>query len=557
MAYCFKPDSSFNAFRKYETGNVTKTTYRTPTPLPTIPYPANISAILRANAIVNVETLYDVDVNWTEEGTFIISLALVGVALFSLQKFIGQYARNLVDRQGHMQKLAMLNTDLRNQLRQMKNDVDLDLDAPIFKVIQVVRNIQEKNDLDADMAESLDYAIQILSSNQLFAPDLNVTKGTVDVEVSKWLNAMLTNAGAETVQTQTGLSKEMVVVGDTPPKPAAPLSDQRVLDALKTVDTWDFDVFQVSQLTDGKPLLPTAMAIFEKYGVRQHFQIPEATLRKFLTTIETGYRSNPYHNSAHAADVMQTMSFFLHVVGVSAVVTPEDCFAGLVAAIIHDFDHPGVNNAFLINTSAPLALRYNDQGVLENFHCARAFEIMLGDPSLNILATLTPEKFKQVRSGVLCMVLATDMAGHFEYIAKFKNKMTGAGWDFTNPQTGAKDKQLVLDVAMKCSDISNPTKSNHLCKKWTERIMEEFFLQGDEERKRGIPVSMFMDRATTQIPKCQIGFIDFIVSPLYEVWDSFIDARNEDEVEFVALENLKSNKEYWKRRILYESHDLK
>ncbi len=39
---------------------------------------------------------------------------------------------------------------------------------------------------------------------------------------------------------------------------------------------------------------------------------------------------------------------------------PIDQAAILLAAIIHDVDHPGRTNAFLINTSDPLALMYND-----------------------------------------------------------------------------------------------------------------------------------------------------------------------------------------------------
>jgi hypothetical protein len=52
-----------------------------------------------------------------------------------------------------------------------------------------------------------------------------------------------------------------------------------------------------------------------------------------------------------------------------------------------------------------------------------------------------------------------------------------------------------------------------------------------------------MDRKTTVISKCQLGFIDFIVLPLYEVWDKYLVHGGS----FPALKYLKQNKEYWKR----------
>jgi hypothetical protein len=52
---------------------------------------------------------------------------------------------------------------------------------------------------------------------------------------------------------------------------------------------------------------------------------------------------------------------------------------------------------------------------------------MISDPACNILGTLPKETFKKIRECILSMVLATDMAGHFEYIAKFKNKLSGNG----------------------------------------------------------------------------------------------------------------------------------
>ena len=50
-----------------------------------------------------------------------------------------------------------------------------------------------------------------------------------------------------------------------------------------------------------------------------------------------------------------------------------------LAAIVHDYEHRGVNNDFLIKTSDPLALLYNDVSPMENHHVASAFLLMSED----------------------------------------------------------------------------------------------------------------------------------------------------------------------------------
>ena len=47
-----------------------------------------------------------------------------------------------------------------------------------------------------------------------------------------------------------------------------------------------------------------------------------------------------------------------------------------LAAIIHDYDHRGVNNDFLVKTSDPLALLYNDFSPMESHHVAAAMTLM-------------------------------------------------------------------------------------------------------------------------------------------------------------------------------------
>ena len=55
----------------------------------------------------------------------------------------------------------------------------------------------------------------------------------------------------------------------------------------------------------------------------------------------------------------------------------------LTADCLHDFEHPGVNNIFLIKIQDPIAIRHNDISVLENHHIAASFELMLGNPKNN------------------------------------------------------------------------------------------------------------------------------------------------------------------------------
>lgn len=54
-----------------------------------------------------------------------------------------------------------------------------------------------------------------------------------------------------------------------------------------------------------------------------------------------------------------------------------------MAAIMHDYRHPGVNNGYLVRDLDPLAVTYNDVSVLENFHAAEGFKMML-DPRFDI-----------------------------------------------------------------------------------------------------------------------------------------------------------------------------
>lgn len=55
---------------------------------------------------------------------------------------------------------------------------------------------------------------------------------------------------------------------------------------------------------------------------------------------------------------------------------PLTHLAAYLAAIVHDYEHVGRTNDYLINSGDALALRYNDRAPLENHHLAAAFAVL-------------------------------------------------------------------------------------------------------------------------------------------------------------------------------------
>ena len=93
--------------------------------------------------------------------------------------------------------------------------------------------------------------------------------------------------------------------------------------------------------------------------------------------------------------------------------------AVLLAAIVHDVDHPGRNNKFLINSSHDLAIMYNDESVLENHHLAVAFKLMQ-EKFCDFLCNLEKSQMKVLRKIMIDTVLATDMDKHFQHLGELK-----------------------------------------------------------------------------------------------------------------------------------------
>ncbi|KAK5985770.1 PDEase domain-containing protein, partial [Trichostrongylus colubriformis] len=194
-----------------------------------------------------------------------------------------------------------------------------------------------------------------------------------------------------------------------------------VKNALENDSEWTFDILQLEKVTENHALTQLGIKIFERWKVADSLSCNEDILHRWLFTVEAHYHAgNAYHNATHAADVLQATSYFLDSPTVAGHITENHAIAALLAATVHDLDHPGRGNAFLINTRQSLAVLYNDHSVLENHHVALAFQLTLQQSNnVNIFGNLSREEFTAIRHAMVEMVLATDISRHFEYLVKF------------------------------------------------------------------------------------------------------------------------------------------
>ncbi|GIY33865.1 cAMP-specific 3',5'-cyclic phosphodiesterase 4D [Caerostris extrusa] len=308
---------------------------------------------------------------------------------------------------------------------------------------------------------------------------------------------------------------------------------------------WGLDVFKLDTFSNLRPLTAIAYQIFRERDLLKTFKIPSKTLLNYMMTLEDHYLKVPYHNRMHACDVTQSVHVLLSSPALESVFTDLEILATLFAAAVHDVDHPGVTNQYLVNSSSELALMYNDLSILENHSLAVGFKL-LQDESCDIFHNLSKKQRQSLRKMAIDLVLATDMSKHMSLLADMKTmvetmKVAGSGVLLLDNYT---ERIQVLQNMIHCADLSNPTKPLEIYRRWVGLIMEEFFEQGDREREEGLDISPMCDRHNATVEKSQVGFIDYIVHPLWETWADLVHPDAQD-----ILDTLEENRDYYQNLI--------
>ncbi|KAG8456511.1 hypothetical protein GDO86_002334 [Hymenochirus boettgeri] len=426
------------------------------------------------------------------------------------------------------------------------------IEAPITKVINIINAAQENS--PGTVAEALDRVLEILRTTELYSPQLG--NKDEDPHTSDLVGGLMSDGLRRLSGNEYVFSKNMqhshshlsvpITINDVPPRIAQLLDDE---------DSWDFNIFELEAVTNKRPLVYLGLKIFACFGVCDFLNCSEATLRSWLQIIEANYHaSNAYHNSTHASDVLHATAFFLQQENVKGSLDQLDKVAALIAATVHDVDHPGRTNSFLCNAGSELAVLYNDTAVLESHHSALAFQLTVKDNKCNIFKNMDRGQYRALRQSIIDMVLATEMTRHFEHVNKFVNSINkpiaaedsnsnseGSDCEFpTSIRNTPENRILIKRMMIKCADVANPCRPLNMCIEWAGRISEEYFAQTDEEKRQGLPVVMpVFDRNTCSIPKSQISFIDYFITDMFDAWDAFAHLPK-------LIQHLTENYKYWK-----------
>ena len=375
--------------------------------------------------------------------------------------------------------------------------------------------------------DSLKKVLKILSKNQnIYSPNLKEITKNLDIEDKIFIEQ-------NTLPSKLKVSKSSPITA----QPAELIYGVSELGGiLKQIGKeWNFNTLFVASLTCNFPLITCGEYIFMYYNFYNLYSIQSSQCQVFFRKIESKYNLNPYHNSCHAADVMN--SFLYLIKSIITQIPSIELFSCILACLGHDIGHPGTNNRFMVQTKHELALHYNDISVLENMHARDLFSTM-NDAACNIIQGV--EDFWLVRKIIIELILSTDMAKHFDFLAGGKNKKL-----IQDKLLNFNERLEIYKLSIKSADISHTGKSLDIHKKWCKLLIEEFFSQGDKEKELGLPVSMYCDRKTTDVHKSQSGFLANIALPLFMRLQQDMQS---EEIETNCIQQLRKNILYWQKR---------
>jgi hypothetical protein len=278
------------------------------------------------------------------------------------------------------------------------------------------------------------------------------------------------------------------------------INNQKKLDKINII-SYNFNAYEIK---NKNILCVFAYLLFDKLFDFKNININKDKLYEFIKLVSKYYYNVHFHNFNHVIFVLQYT--YLLIIETKLINTIDDyeLFALMISALVHDIDHPGYNNTFMINTKNNIAKKYNYISVLENHHITVAFNIL---DKINLLNNLSSTKYNKIKAIIYSCIISTDMTNNDILINKFNNKLN-EGFDLNN------NKMLLYSMIIHIADLSNQLRPPHISFEGSSRIHSEYLNQVVKETELGIPISKFMILHNMQtINQNELRFCINIVKP--------------------------------------------
>ena len=337
-------------------------------------------------------------------------------------------------------------------------------------------------------------------------------------------------------------------------------------------------------------------------------QVNKQVLYNYIQLISIHYyNTNQFHNFYHATCVIHYLTILISKLKLKlrAYLPEHVIFAMMIAALVHDVDHPGNTNTYEINSKSDISIIYNDNSILENLSSSNAFKLMnynghnsdhssedKNTNDTNILNGFNNDEKKEIRDIIITCVLHTDMTTHFHTITEldefYKSRLHTHTSSTTNNTTNttsttttnstyndcnnastatvvsptplitteqlltnlsSENQRLLCKLLVHTADLSNPIRIFSISYIWATRIAAEMYDQKLKEEALGLPCSTIH---IMQLPanndyilsKNEYGFNKHIILPL---WLKLVEVF---PVEFEStLQQLYSNMSEWQARM--------
>ncbi|CAB9518386.1 affinity cAMP-specific and IBMX-insensitive 3',5'-cyclic phosphodiesterase [Seminavis robusta] len=265
----------------------------------------------------------------------------------------------------------------------------------------------------------------------------------------------------------------------------------------------------------------------------------KAQMISYVTDIAGMYsESNSFHCFDHASHVMMSVIKLMsrinspievsmndgtsnhkiaenlhdHTFGITS--DPLTQFSVVLAAMIHDVDHPGVPNSTLVSENDPISIKYSGKSVAEQNSVELAWErLMLPQyEALRACIYTNDEELDRFRQTLLQLVLATDVIDK-DLGAKRKDRWAkafspeGASESAETKEDATNRKAtIVLEHLLQASDVSHTMQHWQVYVKWNERLFQEMYSGYKASRLAKNPAEAWYEG--------ELGFFDYYIIPL-------------------------------------------